>query len=54
MSVFLMIHISGNIAFGQKEYNVNRINKNAAKVSNSIEFIEKLDKSLILKLVKMA
>ena len=36
--------ISGNIAFGQKESMSIDLIWNAAKVSNSIEFIEKLDK----------
>ena len=36
--------ISGNIAFGQKESMSMDLIRNAAKVSNSIEFIEKLDK----------
>ena len=36
--------ISGNIAFGQKESMSIDLIRNAAKVSNSIEFIEKLDK----------
>jgi ATP-binding cassette, subfamily B, bacterial MsbA len=36
--------ISGNIAFGQKESMSTDLIRNAAKVSNSIEFIEKLDK----------
>ena len=36
--------ISGNIAFGQKESMSMDLIINAAKVSNSIEFIEKLDK----------
>ena len=36
--------ISGNIAFGQKESMSIDLIMNAAKVSNSIEFIEKLDK----------
>ena len=35
--------ISGNIAFGQKESMSIDLIRNAAKVSNSIEFIEKLD-----------
>ena len=35
--------ISGNIAFGQKESMSMDLIRNAAKVSNSIEFIEKLD-----------
>ena len=34
----------GNIAFGQKESMSMNLIMNAAKVSNSIEFIEKLDK----------
>ena len=37
--------ISGNIAFGQKESMSMDLIRNAAKVSNSIEFIEKLDKT---------
>ena len=37
--------ISGNIAFGQKESMSIDLIRNAAKVSNSIEFIEKLDKT---------
>ena len=36
--------ISGNIAFGQKDSMSMDLIRNAAKVSNSIEFIEKLDK----------
>ena len=36
--------ISGNIAFGQKESMSMDLIRNAAEVSNSIEFIEKLDK----------
>ena len=36
--------IRGNIAFGQKESMSMNLIMNAAKVSNSIEFIEKLDK----------
>ena len=36
--------ISGNIAFGQKESMSIDLIRNAAEVSNSIEFIEKLDK----------
>lgn len=36
--------ISGNIAFGQKDSMSMDLITNAAKVSNSIEFIEKLDK----------
>ena len=36
--------ITGNIAFGQKESMSMNLIMNAAKVSNSIEFIEKLDK----------
>ena len=37
--------ISGNIAFGQKDSMSMDLIRNAAKVSNSIEFIEKLDKT---------
>ena len=37
--------ISGNIAFGQKESMSIDLIRNEAKVSNSIEFIEKLDKT---------
>ena len=37
--------ITGNIAFGQKESMSIDLIMNAAKVSNSIEFIEKLDKT---------
>ena len=37
--------ISGNIAFGQKDSMSIDLIRNAAKVSNSIEFIEKLDKT---------
>ena len=35
--------ISGNIAFGQKDHMPNEAIINAAKISNSIEFIEKLE-----------
>ena len=46
--------ISGNIAFGQKDKMSIETITNAAKISNSNEFIEKLEiTSMTLKLVKM-
>jgi subfamily B ATP-binding cassette protein MsbA len=46
--------ISGNIAFGQKDIMSKETIVNAAKISNSNEFIENLIASMILKLVRMA